>query len=98
MNKNPKLPKLNAKIWLLSIVRGTYKANRESDIETLTIGSFYYTHKDTPDDFVYEVVKKVNENVDILIATTLAAKGERPESVVEYSPISLHPGAIKYYK
>jgi len=80
------------------IPRGTYKGNRDSDIETLTIGSFYYTHKDTPEDFVYEVVKKVNENVDILIATTPAAKGEKPESVVEYSPIPLHPGAIKYYR
>jgi TRAP transporter TAXI family solute receptor len=80
------------------IAKGTYKSNKDFDIETLTLGSFYYTHKDTPEDFVYELVKNVCKNLDMIIATVPASKGERPESVVEYAPIPLHPGAVRYYR
>jgi len=80
-----------------SIPKGTYKTNKEKDIETLTFWSFFITHKDMPEDFVYEVVKKVYENIEIMIATHKSAKETRPENIV-YSPIPLHPGAIKFYK
>ncbi len=96
-----KIPKLVEKYPFVTsriIPKGTYKANRDFDIETLTIGSFYYVHKDTPEDFVYEVLKTVCENWDTIAATVAASRGERPERIVENSPIPLHPGAIKYFK
>ncbi len=77
--------------------KGTYKSNKEKDIETLTVWNFMTVHKDTPDSFVYEVIKKTFENVDILIATHKSATEVQPENIV-YSPIVLHPGAVKYYK
>jgi TRAP transporter TAXI family solute receptor len=80
------------------IAKGTYKANKDFDIETLTLGSFYYTHKDTPEDFVYEVVKNVCKNWDMITATVPASKGEKPEAVLEYAPVPLHPGALRYYR
>jgi TRAP transporter TAXI family solute receptor len=79
------------------IPKGTYKANKAADIDTLTFWSFYIAHKDLPDDFAYAIVKAVFENVDALIATHKAAAETRPEFIV-YSPIPLHPGAVKYYK
>lgn len=79
------------------IPKGTYKSNAANDIETLTVWNFMTVHKDTPDDFVYEVIKKTFENVDILIATHKSATEVKPENIV-YSPIPLHPAAIKYYK
>ncbi len=77
--------------------KGTYKSNKDRDIETLTVWNFMTVHKDTPDDFVYEVLKKTFENVDILIATHKSAKEVQPPNIL-YSPIVLHPGAVKYYR
>ncbi|MFZ3046470.1 MAG: TAXI family TRAP transporter solute-binding subunit [Desulfatirhabdiaceae bacterium] len=79
------------------IPKGTYKANKDQDIPTLSIWNFMTVHKDTPDDFVYEVVKATFANVDILIAAHNSAKETKPEAIIT-SPIPLHPGAVKYYK
>ena len=63
----------------------------------LTVWNFMVVPKDMSEDFVYEVVKTTFENVDILIATHKSAVEVKPENIV-YSPIVLHPGALKYYK
>lgn len=80
-----------------TISKGTYKTNKDMDIETLTFWSFFIAHKDLPEDFIYEVVKKVYENSEIMITTHKSARESRPENII-YSPLPLHPGAIKYYK
>jgi len=77
--------------------KGTYKSNKDSDIETGIFGSFYAVHKSLPDDFVYEVTKKYFENIDIVAAVHASAKEARVDGVL-FSPIPLHPGAIKYYR
>ena len=79
------------------IPKGTYKANKDSDIDTVTVWNFMVVHKDASSDFIYEVVKKTFENVDILIAAHASAKEVKPEYIV-HSPVPLHPGAVKYYK
>lgn len=79
------------------ILKGTYKTNKEMDIDTLTFWSFFITHKDIPEDFIYEVLKRIFENTDIMVATHKSAIETRPENII-YSPLPLHPGAIKYYK
>jgi hypothetical protein len=80
-----------------AIPKGTYKSNPDSDIPTLTVWNFMTVHKDSPEDFVYEVVKKTFENVDILVAAHQSAKEVKLENI-QFSPIPLHPGAIKYYR
>ncbi|MDI6762249.1 MAG: TAXI family TRAP transporter solute-binding subunit [Thermodesulfobacteriota bacterium] len=79
------------------IPKGYYKSNKDYDIETITVWNFMIVHREAADDFVYEVVKKTFENVDILIATHPSAKETKPEYIVN-SPIPLHPGALRYYK
>ncbi len=79
------------------IPKGTYKGNKDADIDTVTFWSFYITHKDVPEDFIYALVKSVLDNRDILVATHKAAQETKPEFIV-YSPIPLHPGAAKYYR
>jgi len=79
------------------IPKGTYKSNKDHDIDTLSVWNFMTVGKDTPDDFVYEVLKKTFDNVDILIATHKSAVEVKPENIL-FSPIPLHPGAIKYYQ
>jgi TRAP transporter TAXI family solute receptor len=79
------------------IPKGTYKFNKDFDIETGIFGSFYAVHKSLPDDFVYEVVKKYFENIDIAAAAHASAKEARVDGAL-FSPLPLHPGAIKYYR
>ncbi len=79
------------------IPKGTYKANKDFDIETVSFWNFMTVNKDLSEEFVYEVVKKTFENVDILITAHASAKEVKPEFIVN-SPIPLHPGAVKYYK
>ncbi len=80
-----------------SIPKGFYKSNKDADVPTIIIGNFMTVHKDMPDDFVYEVVKKTFENVDILVAAHASAKEVKASNIVN-SPIPLHPGAVKYYR
>jgi TRAP transporter TAXI family solute receptor len=79
------------------IPKGTYKCNKDHNIDTLSMWNFMTVGKDTPDDFVYEVLKKTFENLDILIATHKSAVEVEPENIL-FSPIPLHPGAVKYYR
>jgi TRAP transporter TAXI family solute receptor len=78
------------------IPKGTYKSNPDQDLPTLTIWNFMVVHKDTPDDFVYEVVKQTFDNVDILIAAHKSAQEVKAENAV-FTPVPMHPGALKYY-
>ncbi|RJQ67652.1 MAG: TAXI family TRAP transporter solute-binding subunit [Desulfobacteraceae bacterium] len=79
------------------IPKGTYKCNPDRGIETLTVWNFMVVHKSAPDDFVYEVVKNTFDHVDILISTHKSATEVKPENII-YSPVPLHPGAVKYFK
>lgn len=79
------------------VPKGTYKSNKDKDIETLTLWNFMVVHKNTPDEFVYEVLKNTFGNLDILIAAHNSAVEVKPENVI-YSPVPLHPGAVKFYQ
>lgn len=79
------------------IPKGMYKYNKDLDIETGIFGSFYAVHKSLPEDFVYEVVKKYFEHIDIVAAAHPSAREARVDGVL-FSPVPLHPGAIKYYR
>lgn len=79
------------------IPKGTYKCNKDDNIDTVTIWNFIAVNKNTPDDFVYEVLKKTYDNRDILIAAHKSAIEVKPEHIL-FSPIPLHPGAVKYYR
>ena len=80
-----------------SMPKGSYKSNPDQDIPTLTVWNFMAVHKDSPEDFVYEVLKATFANVDILIAAHKSAQEVKPEAIV-FSPIPLHPGAVTFYK
>ncbi len=94
-----KAPKYKASypfVAYANIPKGTYKALTQ-DMEAGMFGSFYAVNKTLPDDFVYEVCKKYFENPDILIAAHPSCREARLDGVL-FSPIPLHPGAIKYYR
>ncbi len=88
--RHPYLTKAN-------LPRGLYKSTKDIEVETLSLWNFMTMHKDAPEDFVYEVVKKTFENVDILIATHSSARETKAEFIT-FSPIPLHPGAARFYR
>jgi len=55
------------------------------------------TYKEMPADFVYEFTKEIFKNKPLLVSVHKSAQEVEPKNVL-YSPIPLHPGAIKYYE
>jgi TRAP transporter TAXI family solute receptor len=76
--------------------QGAYKS-LDRDIQVPGVWNFAITHKDTPEDFVYELVKATFENVDILVNVHPSSKGTLPENI-EHSVLPFHPGAVRYYR
>jgi TRAP transporter TAXI family solute receptor len=65
-------------------------------METLSIMNFMITNKDLPDDFIYNTVKVVWDNVDEIRAAHRVF-----ETLADYAknvPIPFHPGAVRYYE
>jgi TRAP transporter TAXI family solute receptor len=78
------------------IPKGTYKSAKE-DVTTLTVWNFMVTYKDMPDDFVYQFTKEIFKNKPLLVSVHKSATEVEPKNIL-FSPIPLHPGAIKYYE
>lgn len=73
----------------------TYKGQTE-DINTFQFWNMVVGHKDLPDDFVYELLTKVYDNVELFEEAHASAEIKH-ESILE-SLTPLHPGAVKYYE
>jgi uncharacterized protein len=78
------------------IPKGTYKS-APADLTTLTVWNFFITYAEMPADLVYELTKEIFKNKDILMQVHKSAKEVEPKNVL-FSPIPLHPGAVKYYE
>lgn len=81
--------------WVLK--KNTYKGQTE-DIPSITVWNSVVCHKDTPEDLVYKVTKAIFENKKMLTNTHKIAEFTTPETSAKYSPIPIHPGAMKYFK
>jgi TRAP transporter TAXI family solute receptor len=79
------------------IPKETYKKSMQKDLPTLTVWNFMVTYKEMPNDFVYEFTKEIFKNKALLVSVHKSAKEVEPKNIL-YSPIPLHPGAIKYYE
>jgi TRAP transporter TAXI family solute receptor len=84
----------------VTIPKGTYD---DVDEDVLCVGdsNVMIAHKDMADDVAYQVTKAIYSNVNegqyALINIHPIAAQLTPENAVN-SPISLHPGAMKYFK
>jgi TRAP transporter TAXI family solute receptor len=78
------------------IPKGTYKS-AQNDLPTLTVWNFMVTYKAMPADFVYEFTKQIFKNKDMLVKVHKSAVEVEPKNIL-YSPIPIHPGAVKYYE
>jgi uncharacterized protein len=79
------------------VIPGGIYRSLPNDLNTLTIWNSALTHKDQPDDFIYEVVKATFENNAELVATHSSAKETLAENI-NTAVVPLHPGALRYYQ
>lgn len=56
------------------------------------------SHKDVPEDTVYEIVKVLWDNIDEFHNAHATAPDVMLDKIFETMAVPLHPGAIKYYK
>jgi TRAP transporter TAXI family solute receptor len=75
---------------------GTYSSQTD-DILTISMYNFAVGHKDLPEDFVYEMLKALFDNIDFMISTHQSAEDTKPENLVNNTFLYWHPGAIRYY-
>jgi uncharacterized protein len=81
----------------IKIPKGTYKG-QDKDINTVAVNNVLMTHKDVPEETVYQLTKIMFENLDVLKNTHSAAKDISIEKATDNLPAPLHPGAKKYYE
>jgi TRAP transporter TAXI family solute receptor len=76
---------------------GTYNGVDDA-VPTIGVWNVMVCQSTLPEDLVYQLSKALFENNDYLVKIHPAAAYTTPENAVKYSPIPLHPGAIKYLK
>lgn len=74
---------------------GVYRG-QDAPLTTVTMWNAALVHKDAANDFVYEMVKAMFANVDLL-AQVHPAGGETQAVNIFYIDMPLHPGALRYY-
>ena len=77
--------------------KGSYNGINE-DVPTISVWNVVICTRSLADDLVYNLVKAVFEHQDYLMKVYPGARDTTPENAVKFSPIPLHPGAIKYLK
>jgi uncharacterized protein len=79
------------------VIPGGIYRSLPNDLPTLSIWNSALTHKDQPDDLIYEVVKATFENHADLVATHSSAEETLAENI-NTAVVPLHPGALRYYQ
>jgi TRAP-type uncharacterized transport system substrate-binding protein len=85
--------------YTTSTLEPVYKAMQGKSFEN-DLGScnFIFTHKNMPDDFIYNVLKATWDNADaIRIANPNLFGWMQMENIINV-PVPLHPGAVKFYQ
>ncbi len=79
------------------IPKDTYKG-QDADVQTATIPNYLVTRADLPVDLIYNMTKAVFESTAELAAAHSAAAGINLQRALDGMPVTLHPGAAKYFK
>ncbi|HEV8352914.1 MAG TPA: TAXI family TRAP transporter solute-binding subunit [bacterium] len=79
-----------------SAIRAGVYRGQDAPLTTVAMWNAAIVHKDAADDFVYEMVKAMFANVELL-ATVHPAGAETLPVNIFYIDMPLHPGAVRYY-
>gem|GEM_PF-5533435 len=77
------------------IAANTYKGQTQP-VDSVADWVAFFCHKDMPEDFVYEFVKAVFENKEMLVSVH-KAMADTTEANVKTVTLPMHPGAYRYF-
>lgn len=92
-----KIIEANQTYTAVEIEGGAYRGI-DKPVPTIGVWNVLICQKTLDTDLVYQLVKALYDHRDYLIKIHPSATYTTPENAVKYSPIPLHPGAIKYLK
>ena len=81
----------------ITIPANTYKGVTE-DVQTVAVKATIICRKDLPEDAVYNLVKGIFDNKDMIAESNAKGKMLDPKYAVEAISVPFHPGAEKYFK
>ncbi len=76
---------------------GTY-AGQDEPVVNPSVWNSVVAHEDYPEDYVYDIVSSMFENIDHLIAIHHFAEFSTAENTMEHAVIPLHAGAVRYFE
>jgi TRAP transporter TAXI family solute receptor len=83
----------------ITIPKGVYAGQKEDALVVAYLNCLI-THKDQPEDLIYNITKAIYENVDLLAKGYKTLKLLSAEMAVEGTERTapFHPGALRYFK
>lgn len=84
--------------WSPTVIPASAYEFLTEDVETVGMWNMAIAAKDLPDSLVYEIVKGVFENHDMMLTAHQAAEETIAENAAKNDWLLMHPGAIKYYE
>ena len=79
------------------LVEGVYRGI-DRPVSTVGVWNVMICQKSLDTDMIYKLAKALYEHIDYLKKIHPSAAYTTPENALKYSPIPLHPGAIKYLR
>jgi hypothetical protein len=90
--------KIGEAAYTTGIIPANTYTGQTTDVPTVTVQNYLVTHEGVSTDTVYKMTKSMFDNLDTMQAAHAAAKAINRDTAGKGSPVSLHPGAEKYYK
>jgi len=80
-----------------TIPANTY-SGQDKDVSTASVINYLIVRPDLDEELVYQMTKRLFENLDQLAAAHSAARMIKLDASTIVSPTPIHPGALRYYK
>ena len=92
-----KLMEMNPSYYPYTIPADTYP-NQPEPIQTYAVANWLHGSADLSEQFVYELLQVIYDNVDFLANTHAVANNIKIENALEGQTIPLHDGAVKFFE
>ncbi|MBC2886235.1 TAXI family TRAP transporter solute-binding subunit [Ochrobactrum sp. CM-21-5] len=91
------IEKIGAPYQVNTIPADTY-TGQDKDVTTASVINYLIVRPDLDEELVYQMTKRLFENLDQLAAAHSSAKAIKLDKSTITSPVPVHPGALRYYK
>lgn len=88
---------VNPAYYEITIPANTYP-NQKEPIQTYAVANWLHARADVSEDFVYQTLKILYNNLDYMVDTHKVTENIKLENALNGQTIPLHPGAVKFYK